>query len=323
MRAAFQQLSRRAARALPIVSVALLALASGPARGQSDPKFSFGAPEAVKTVEWKAQAKGGFAITTGNSQTQNGNLTANVSRKEGNNKVALEGGVAYGRSENRTARPDPNDPTMYGVERQSVVSTNNAYGKGRYDRFFTANNAAYASGQAATDKVIGKSFFGGGQVGYSRQLLKTEMHLAVAELGYDLSYERYVQQTGKVLDPVSIHSARLFVGETLKLSAATGINASLEALLNLNKEGSAINVSTNQPGVGAFKDTRLLGKVGLTTTLVKQLSIGFGFTLKYDQNPATVGAPAGVPAGLVPNAPYFFAEKVDTLTEVTLIMTFL
>jgi hypothetical protein len=308
---------------MPFLSVvfASLTLASLPARGQSDPKFAFGAPEAVKAVEWKAQAKGGFAITSGNSQTQNANLTASVSRKEGNNKLALEGGMAYGRAKNRIAVLDATG-TTYDIGRQSVVSTNNYYGKGRYDRFFTANNAAYASGQAAADKVAGKSFFGGGQIGYSRQLLKTEMHLAVAELGYDLSYERYVQQAGKVLDPVSIHSARLFVGETLKLSAATGITASLEALFNLNKEGSAINVSTNQPGVGAFKDTRLLGKVGYSTTLVKQLSIGFGFTVKYDQNPAALPPPPGVGTA-TPAAPYFFAEKVDTLTEATLIMTFL
>ena len=319
MKTAIQKVSGGGARALALLSAILLTLASGPARGQSDPKFSFGAPEAVKTVEWKAQAKGGFAITTGNSQTKSGNLTASASRKEGNNKLALEGAIAYGRSNNRVAALDANGATFF--DRPSVVSTNNYYGKGRYDRFFTANNAAYASGQAAADKIIGKTFFGGGQIGYSRQLLKTPMHLAVAEVGYDFSYERYVQQTGKVLDPVSIHSARLFLGETLKLSAATGINASFEALFNLNKEGKAINVSTGQPGVDPFKDTRLLGKLGLTTTLVKQLSIGFGFTLKYDQNPATLPAPV---VGMAPpSAPNFFADKVDTLTEVTLILTFL
>ena len=295
-----------------------------PALAQTDPKFAFGAPEAVKAVEWKAQAKGGFLLTTGNSQTQSGTFAASVSRKEGNNKLALEGGAAYGRSSNRVAAPVPDAPmpTLYDITRQSVVSTNNYYAKGRYDRFFTANNAAYASGQGAADKIAGKTFFGGGQVGYSRQLLKTEMHLAVAELGYDLSYERYVQQAGKVLDPVTIHSARLFLGEALKLSPATGINASVEALFNLNKEGAAIDVSTSTTGVGAFKDTRVIGKVGFTTTLVKQLSIGFGFTLKYDQNPATLPPPPGVGA-LMPAAPYFFADKVDTSSEVTLIMTFL
>ena len=298
----------------------LILAAATPARAQGSPKFEFGKVEEVKAVEWKAQAKGGFLLTSGNSRTQSGTLTASASRKEGNNKLALEFGGAYGRASNRIAVPAM-DPTMYEIGHQAVTSTNNYYGKGRYDRFFTANNAAYASAQAASDKIAGKTFFGGGQIGYSRQLYKSEMHLAVAELGYDLSYERYVQQAGKVLDPVTIHSARAFVGETLKLSAATGASASVEALFNLNKEGGALDVSSGNPGVGAFKDTRVLGKVALTTTLIKQLSIGFGFTLKYDQNPAPLPPPPN--AGPLMPARTFFADKVDTISEVNLIITFL
>jgi len=282
-------------------------------------------------VEWKAQAKGGFLLTTGNSQSQNATFSVSASRKEGNNKLALDGGLAYGRSNIRTpvfATPDPTmpmmPPTITGINRQEVTTTNNWVLKGRYDRFFTANNSGYASGQAAADKIAGKSFFGGGQAGYSRQVLKNEVHLLVAELGYDFSYERYVQQPMKTLDPVSIHSARLFVGDTLKLSTATGFTASVEAFFNLNKEGKAINFDTHQPGVDPFKDTRLVGKAGITTTLVKSLSIAFMFTLRYDQNPA----PLPIPSGSPPNAMFDpnilpFAEKTDTLTDITLIYTFL
>ena len=315
-----QKCLRRAASALSIVLGLTALFAAAPAHAQKDPKFDFGKPEEVKAVEWKAQAKGGIAMTTGNSQTTNGTVAASVSRKEGNNKLALEGGAGYGRSNNRIATVDPALDT-YTVDRQSITSTNNYYGKGRYDRFFTTNNAAYASGQAAADKIAGKTFFGGGQVGYSRQLYKSDMHLLVVEAGYDFSYERYVQPAATTLAPVSIHSLRVFAGEALKLSAATGINASVEALFNLNKEGAAIDVNTNMPGVDAFKDTRVNGKLGLTTTLYKQLSIGFGFTLKYDQNPAPLPAPAN--AGTAAPASAYFVDKVDTLSEVTLIMTFL
>lgn len=316
-----QKCSRRGASALSISVGFLALLASAPAHAQKDPKFDFGKPEEAKVVEWKAQAKGGFAMATGNSQTTVGTVTASVSRKEGNNKLALEGGAAYGRSSTVSAQPTLADPTMFDIQRQSITSTNNYYGKGRYDRFFTANNAGYASGQAAADKIAGKTFFGGGQIGYSRQVYKSDMHLLVVEAGYDFSYERYVQVPTKTLDPVSIHSARFFAGETLKLSAATGINASVEALFNLNKEGAAISVDTKSAGVDAFKDTRINGKVGLTTTLHKQLSIGFSVTLKYDQNPAVLPNPGN--AGTLTPADTFFADKVDTLSEITLIMTFL
>lgn len=297
-----------------------------PAAAQTNPKFEFAKPEEVKVVEWKAQAKGGVLVTTGNSRTTNGSLGATASRKEGGNKLTLDGALAYGKS--TVFAPvfgDATNPTQItALEERSVQTTNSWLIRSRYDRFFTLNNSGYASGQAAADKVAGKSFYGGGQVGYSRQVLKTEMHLVVAELGYDFSYESYVAQPNKTLDAISVHSARVFAGETLKLSTATGITASVEALFNLNTEGKALNVNTGTPGVDPFKDTRVVGKLGLTTTLFKSLSMSLGFTLKYDQNPAPRPVPSGSPAGSS-YAPTFlpFADKVDTLTEATLVYTFL
>jgi hypothetical protein len=277
-------------------------------------------------VEWKVQSKAGFLMTSGNSQSTNMTVGLNGSRKEGNNKLALEGGMAYGRSKNLVAKfDDPANPSaITSLDRNSVVSTNNWAAKGRYDRFLTENNTAYVSGLSAADKIAGKTFFGGGQTGYSRQVIKDKLNLVVAELGYDFSYERYVQQTGKTADPVSIHSARILVGETLSLNAATGLTASVEALLNLNTETKAKNVKDGSDGVAAFKDTRINTKLGITTNLFKKLSLGLTFILKYDQNPAPRPIPAGSPAGASypDGASYAFADKVDTQTEVTLMYTF-
>jgi hypothetical protein len=313
---------------LRFLSLALAsALLPAAAIAQVTPKFELAKIEEVKVVEWKAQIKGGLLLTAGNSQTRGGTLSVGVSRKEGNNKLALDGGAAYGASNVRTVVAD--DPAMplaiTDLTRTSIVSTNNWQAKGRYDRFFTLNNSGYASAQAAADKIGGKSFYGGGQVGTSRQLVDNGLHLVVAEIGYDLSYERYVPQGGKTLDPVSIHSARVFLGETLKLSPETGIVASLEALFNLNKEDKAVVEGTSgQLGVGAFKDTRAIAKVGLTTVLKKRLSIGFGVTAKYDQNPAPLPVPAGAAAGSMYATTFYpFAEKIDTLVEGTLIYSFL
>jgi hypothetical protein len=278
----------------------------------------------VNPVEWKAQSKGGMLINSGNAQSKSFTFGVNGFRKEGNNKVALEGGLAYGTSNNLVVDSVDTNNQITSTSRQQVVSTNNWAAKGRYDRFITDNNTAYASGQAAADKIAGKTFFGGGQLGYSRQLVKDERNILVAELGYDFSYEEYVQQVGKTLDPVSIHSARIFVGETLSLNKETGVTASVEALFNLNKEGKALNAKTNQPGVDALKDTRVNGKVGLSTNLWKQLSFGFSFTVKYDQNPAARPIPKNAPAGAswAPGDSMAYANTVDTITEATLIYTF-
>jgi len=317
-------MTRPQPRLLSALALAGVALVSRATTAQADPKYEFAKPEEVKTVEWKATAKGGLLVTTGNSETTNGTIGAGVSRKEGNNKLALEGAFAYGKSRVTSPTIDAATNQITSLQRQEVETTNNWMGKGRYDRFFTPNNAGYALGDVGADKVAGKTFAGGGQVGYSRQLLKNAMHLLVAELGYDFSYERYVQQAMRTIDPVSIHSARVFVGEALKLSDATGMSASVEALFNLNREGAALNVNTGTPGVDAFKDTRVNGKLGLTTTLHKDLSVGVGFTLKYDQNPAPRPVPPTAPMGAT-FAPGFqpFSDKVDTQTEITLMYAFL
>jgi hypothetical protein len=340
-----------ASKSIAAVSMALLALGAGQGRvfaqTEAAPAANQPAAEAAKPaaaveiaplpappappappVEWKVQSKGGLLITGGNSQSKNFTFGLNGFRKEGNNKLALEGGLAYGTSNNSVATVDSTN-TITAVDRQEVTSTNNWASKGRYDRFLTEHNTAFASGLAAADKIAGKSFFGGGQVGYSRLLLEDEMNIVVAELGYDFSYERYVDQPGKTLDPVAIHSARVLVGETLSLSKETGVTASVEALFNLNKETKAFDANSGNQGVSAFKDTRVNSKLALSTVLWKSLSFGFSFAAKYDQNPAPRPVPAGAPdgakwpSGTGPN--YWrlaYSQNWDTLTEASLIYTF-
>ena len=310
---------------LVLAALALPSLAR--AQNPAVPTFSLPkAPDADKPpppdVVWKIQSKGGLLLTSGNSRSQVATFGFDGSRLEGLNKLSLNGALAYGRSSPLVAVGDGTNTTDV-THGASVTTTNNWITKGRYDRFFTPNNAAYALAQIGADKIAGKRLYGGAQAGYSRQLLKNDQHTLVAELGYDFSYESYVQSPGKTLDAVAIHSARVFVGELFSLTKATGITGSVEALFNLNKEKALLASDTTGAtnGVGAFKDTRIIGKLGLTTTLFSSLSFGFGFTLKYDQNPA----PRPLPAGAMPYAANFqpFADKVDTMTEATMIYTFL
>lgn len=272
-------------------------------------------------VEWKVQSKGGFLLASGNSQLGTGTLGLDASRLSGANKLSLNGNIAYGRT--RLLTPiigvdDAGMPSTVGYTRETRTTTNQWKTRARYDRFVTGNNSLYGLAQLGADKVAGKKLAGGGQVGYSRQLLKNDHHTLVAEIGYDLSFESYVVTPGTV----SIHSARAFVGELFTLTKETGFSGSIEALFNLNKE-DALDAAAKDgsKGVGAFKDTRLIGKLGLTTLLRKSLSLGIGFTVKYDQNPALWPPVSGAPP--VNPALWPFADKVDTLTDATLIYTFL
>lgn len=316
-------LSRFTMTAAAVAGAVLLA---APARAQKDPKFEYGKVEEVKEVEWKAQAKGGLLLAGGNSQTASGSMAASVSRKAGGNKLAIDGLFAYGTSDVQYADPTvPGSTVIDRISRRSVTTTNMWNAKARYDRFFTANNTGFATGIVGGDYIAGKRLYGGGQLGYSRQLYKSERHLVVAEAGYDFSYESYVEQQGKSLPNVAIHSGRLFVSETAKLLAETGATASVEVLLNLNHENAPnVSKSDGAKGVDALNDTRINAKLGMTTMLWKNLSFGFSFGLRYDQNPAPRPMPAGAPAGATfPPNWMPFAQKVDTLTEATLVVTFL
>src|SRR3954453_21445729 len=163
----------------PAVATALLLLCA-PAFAQ-DPKFAFEKPP-EKPVDWKVQSKGGLLLTSGNSGATSASLSLSGSRQSGDNKLALEGGLAYGRSRVFVPVVDPAGDVIAYTKR-SDTTTNEWRARGRYDRFLTASNAIYGLAQVAADKVAGKALFGGGQVGYSRQLLKSERDTLVAELG--------------------------------------------------------------------------------------------------------------------------------------------
>jgi hypothetical protein len=302
--------------------VLLLGAAVSTPASAADPKYEFQKPP-EKPSDWKVQAKGGLLVTTGNSRSRNAVMALTGSHQTGFNKVSFEGNVAYGRS--NVLVPIIENGMVTGLSRTPETTTNQWRARGRYDRFLTPNNSAYVLGQIGADRVAGKELFGGGQAGYSRQLIKSDAHTTVAELGYDFSYESYLSPPGRKVDPVSIHSARLFVGELWKLTNDTGISGSVEALFNLNKEkvpnASDSTGATNE--VKALKDTRLIGKIGLTTTLWKNLSFGFGFTLLYDQNPAPRPLPASSKGAPYAATFHPFADPIDTLTEATLVFTFL
>ena len=67
----------------------------------ADPKFEFGKADEVKKVkgtEWTAAAEAGVVLTTGNSETLTGTGGFKATRKQGNNKLALEASGTYARS---------------------------------------------------------------------------------------------------------------------------------------------------------------------------------------------------------------------------------
>ena len=300
--------------------VGTIALLGGRAFAQ-DPKFTYGKPEDVKEVEWKAQAKAGLVLTTGNSENTNFTIGTSLSRKEKANKLSFDAGAAYAKSSIFILQDLNGNGTIDNrmeLQRVDTTTANQWFAKARYDRFFTEHNSLYISANFSGDEVAGKDLDAGAQVGYSRQLYKDDKHESVAELGIDYMYEKLSASP----DAVNIYSARIFLGHTSKLSDSTAVFANFEVLFNLNTEEKALRPIENDmaaKGVDAFDDTRINFKAGLTTTLWKNISFAFSYALKYDHAPAPLPAPKGAmfAATFTP-----FAETLDTITEAALVVNF-
>jgi putative salt-induced outer membrane protein YdiY len=264
----------------------------------------------VKAVDWSATAEAGLLVTTGNAKTTTVTAAAKAQRLDPKNKIAAELGLAYARSTILVA----NDADMSGtisageIDEQSSTTANSWHAQVRYDRFLTGLDSLYAAALASADKPSGKQLVGGGQLGYSRHLRKTETQEAVAEIGYDFSYEKPVSADG-----VAIHSLRAFLGIKQQIKKTSELDASVEVLSNLNK------LDTQPTEAKMFEDTRIDSNLALSSKITKDISLSVSFEAKFDNHPSP-RPPFGIPyeAGFVP-----VAEKVDTITKASLIITLL
>jgi hypothetical protein len=291
------------------VLFAAIVLAAPSVWAQPAPKFEFGKSEEVekvKEVEWTASAEAGIVFTTGNAETTTISAGLKASRKTGFNKLSVEGSMTYAQSGTRVLQ-DNNGNGMIDDESEITTvdtTTAEAYAaKIRYDRFLTKFNSLFVAALASRDKPAGKEKALGFQVGYSRQLYKTEKAEAVAEIGYDFSREDLTAG-----DSLSIHSARAFIGYKAEMTEGTTLDTSFEALTNLNEE----DLPTGKDG-GFGKDTRLVGKVGISSKIGKNLSVQTSIELKYDHRPGPLPI-KGLAMGFVPEA-----SNLDTIMKASLI----
>lgn len=284
------------------------------ATAAADPKFEFGKAEElekVKDVEWTAAAELGIVFTTGNSETTTATAGLKASRKTGRNKLSIEGGLTYARSSLRVL-DDINGNGLIDNEMEiTTVSTTTAEslaGKLRYDRFLTKFNSVFAAVLAARDLPAGKESVIGGQLGYSRQLYKSKTAETVAELGYDYSREDLV-----VGDPLSIHSARGFVGHKAEMTEGTNLDASAELLTNV----IGVTLATGKDG-GPGRDTRLNLRVAVSAKIGKNLAVQMSIEAKYDHRPA----PLAIKNLSMDFTPPPESASLDTIMKGSLIYSF-
>lgn len=278
----------------------------------ADPKFEFGKAEELKDIKkptWLATAELGLVFTTGNSETTSVSGGFKASRKAGDNKFSLEGSALYAKSgvrvlDDKNGNGTIDDQTE--IVTAETVTAETLAGKARYDRFLTDFNSLFIAALAARDLPAGKESVLGGQFGYSRRLYKSKTAETVAELGYDYSREDLV-----VGDPISIHSARAFVGHKSAMTEGADLDAAIEVLSNVNRE----KLPTGADG-GPFRDTRVNLKIALSAKIGTNLAVQTSFEAHFDNRPAPL-AIKPLAMGFVPEA-----SEVDTIMKASLIYTF-
>jgi hypothetical protein len=284
----------------------------GGAAHAGEPSFTYAKYEEKKVVEYQATASAGLLLATGNANQVSLSIAAMALRNDGKNKLQLNIDGAYARASILTANDINGNGVLDRGELGHSTTTSTALWstKLRYDRFLTENNSLYLAAFAWANTPAGKALVAGGQAGYARQLYHDDVHLLVAELGYDFSHERFV---GSSRD-YELHSLRAFAGYSLSPSKDTLFGVSVEYLGNLNPYAGP------RGHVNSFGDSRINGRVQLTTRLYKKLAFRLSFTARYDNVPAPLPKVAGVPfaADYAPAA-----EKLDTITEASLVMSFL
>jgi hypothetical protein len=300
-----------------LLFVVALVGAASPALAQN-PKFEFGKAEEVekvKDVEWTASAEVGLVFTTGNSDTTTISAGARATRKTGKNKFSAESSLTYARSSILVHVDDGdglvNDETEIATQTSTTAET--VMSKLRYDRFLTKYNSLFVAALLSRDLPAGKESVFGGQIGYSRLLYqkkdgdKTKAE-AVAEIGYDFSRENLTAGS-----PVSIHSARGFVGYKAEMTEGTNLETSVEALTNVLR----VTLPTGADG-GPGKDTRVNFKVAISSKIGKSLAIQTSIEAKIDARPAPLVIPNAMLApGFVPEA-----ATTDTIMKASLIYNF-
>lgn len=289
---------------------ALAALAvCAPAASQEIPipTFSFFKLEPAKVVEWKAVAQAGVAVSTGNSSAQSVSGSGAVSRRAGDNKFSADVVLALARTSVLVAADKPGSSPGISQDEVSEISrfTTRSWSIGaRYDRFFAELNSVYAATGANGDEPAGKRLFAGGQVGYRRALYRWGKRELAVELGYDFTRREFVAE----VESIQVHSARAFVGYRAEPDPLLGVSATVDALTNLNAEGSR--------DIEALHDNRVNAIVSTTVKLSEYGSLGVQFSAHYETAPAPRPTINGFPyaEGFTP-----LADRLDTKTELVLI----
>jgi putative salt-induced outer membrane protein YdiY len=253
--------------------------AAAPAGPASAPALTDRAAEAPTEDVTTGSLSAGGVLNTGNTSSATFSSGGNFRIVRGRNAFEAESTVNVGAAD---ATPDDGN-------RDYDLNTRNWNSRARYDRFFTDNDAAYASSRHRWDTFAGLDTRLQFQVGYLRNFYKIENHRIWGEVGYDFTWDNVHNVDD---DRTATHAGRLFLGYQNHLNEHVEFLANVESLFNF-EEGS---------------DVRINADTTLRATVATRLALEIQFKMQFDN----------VPVEIMPGVS---KEKLDTQTTVRLVYT--
>lgn len=214
--------------------------------------------------------------------------------------------------------------TMGGARQDRLTevewTSRNVVARLRYDLFLSENDALFVALAPRRDVFAGLNLRLQNQIGYLRNLFHySDAHRFWTELGYDFTFDKFsiveTQQSTDITDQVRavdptlvpegatitrtsrmrepggdhfVHSARVFLGYTNRLFAASNLSMGLETLLDFQEA----------------RNVRLNGLVELTSSVTDTFKLGVQARVMFD------------------NVPVPGTRTYDTVTAVQLVYTF-
>ena len=234
-----------------------------------------------------AVAAGGL-FSGGNTRSWTLNVGSSFSWISGPHAFGAAGSFAYGRASLIEQLPDGTF-----ARRPWDDTTRNALLGLRYDYFLTKMDAVFVAAKWRWDTFAGLDTRLQGQIGYLRNLFKTDKQRFWLEIGYDITYDNYDpdpflnnalsemdMMTFMCADPNAadphcyddedvVHAARIYVGYTNDLYENIQFAWGTEVLLNLEN----------------FEDVRVNLDLALRASLVERLQVEMKYRMLFDNVP--------------------------------------
>jgi putative salt-induced outer membrane protein YdiY len=209
-------------------------------------------PPAKAPPKWTGSISAGFTGTTGNTQTEAGNIGVSLVRRTEKDRISVNADLAKGRQQ------------IPGGAR--AVTEDWWRAKGKYDYFISKKMYAYVDGRYEMDNIaqLDRRVLVGGGGGY--QWIETEKTNLSAEVGLASLYEKF----------------KTVATSNSELSVQAGYNFNRKVTKSVN----LLHDLTYYPSTDNFSDFYLTTTAEVRANFTKNMFTNFKVIFNYDATPA-------------------------------------